>query len=724
MAGQAGLEFLQQGPLVMIGRGLESLQQPQLVAELEAMLGQNPWRTQPRPEGPADAVVTPTLQQEGTTYEWAGFRATAIPGTNAAAWLKYAETKAVRTWVNAPRYMNMYIRPQETLTTAADFERYKALVRSAPENNSVVAMRAFLNKYHAELQAEFAVYQTLGIEVINQTGAKHWPDTIHDDFLNWASCYVLTYYLAKNFDVAAHQYGNEPDWYFNQSTDEQVRRRLTLVADAVHCAIADVNRDHGRSLQAVFSAPVLASDFKGRNARVMMRTLRTRYDGTETPDSLFQLFNRHRYSGRPHQNALEVRQAKQMMQEEAGEVLPQVFTELNYSTGGHWRRPTTTFTNDTPDVFAAMAAIWGWMMEEQGVAGIYVFKLNDPGIWSWKDTGRFSNVVTYSTPRERDPGHARNELEQISYGTKNFEICRLFSKGFHGSRPLLRTGIACSDLEYRSWTTFDEAGQRFFIWSVQVNESVGYEVEFDLSQLNLPPHALVTAETVSGGCHGEVTEVMSLPASQKVRLHQPPMSGMLLTVHAQPLTRRQILPRADATVQQGEMSDKNFGATDRLRVGRHSQSDLNCISFLKFRLPEEPDRIERAVLQLRGQSKSRHAYDGGFLFRVYAISENDWDERQITAANAPNLCRTVAALQEIDLQHFPVGHATCFDRPATQRVDVTQAVQEARQQGRQQLSLVLIREQYWPDEQTDDVSAVFASREAGLDQSPVLHVWR
>ena len=81
-------------------------------------------------------------------------------------------------------------------------------------------------------------------------------------------------------------------------------------------------------------------------------------------------------------------------------------------------------------------------------------------------------------------------------------------------------------------------------------------------------------------------------------------------------------------------------------------------------------------------------------------------------------------VQEIDLQHFPVGHATCFDRPATQRVDVTQAVQEARQQGRQQLSLVLIREQYWPDEQTDDVSAVFASREAGLDQSPVLHVWR
>ena len=123
-------------------------------------------------------------------------------------------------------------------------------------------MRAFLNKHHESLKGEFSAYKALGIEVINQTGAKNWPDTIHDDFLNWASCYVLTYYLAKNFDVAAHQFGNEPDWYFDQSTDEQVRRRLTLIADAVHSAIDDVNRDHDRGSRTIFSALVLALDFR------------------------------------------------------------------------------------------------------------------------------------------------------------------------------------------------------------------------------------------------------------------------------------------------------------------------------------------------------------------------------------------------------------------------------------------------------------------------------
>ncbi len=69
------------------------------------------------------------------------------------------------------------------------------------------------------------------------------------------------------------------------------------------------------------------------------------------------------------------------MQEEAGEVLPQVFTELNYSTGRNWSQPTVTFLNDSPRVFTSLASIWGWMMQEQGVFGIFLFNLNNSGVW-------------------------------------------------------------------------------------------------------------------------------------------------------------------------------------------------------------------------------------------------------------------------------------------------------------------------------------------------------
>ena len=745
LAEEAGLEFRQKGPLVMVGNGLEAIDKAEVTEELIDLLGRNPslasgleeaesnpikrllkqlesymgWASQPEP----DAIITPTATPEGITYEWAGFRAMADPDTNSGAWLKYSEAKSARSWAGSTRYMNAYVKPEKQIESVEDFEALKSEIRAAPEMNSIIATRAFLKKYNEQLAAEFKIYNTLGINVINATGPKDWPDTLHDDFINWAATYSLTYYLAKNYGIAAHQYGNEPDGYFNKSTDEQIARRLTLVADAVHCAIEDVNRDHNRNLKAVFSAPVLASDFTGRSARIMMRNLYTRYDGTPSPTPLFQLFNRHRYGGRPHQNALEVAKAKQMMQEEAGEVLPQVFTELNYSTGGHWGLPKTTFLNDSASVFTSMASIWGCMMQEQGVFGIFVFKMNDSGVWSRNGTGPFSNTITYSMFPEQDPGAEPKKKEQISYGSKNFEVCRLFSRGFHGSRPLLKTEIASSDPEYRSWTTFDEESGRYYIWSVQVDESSSYELEFDLGKLDLPPDTLVTAEMVSGAHHGEVILATTLPEDRKIRLQQLPQSAMLLTLHKRPLKKETIYPEADATVVQGEKSKENFGKESRLLVGRNAQSGANKISFLKFKLPEGAMDVQRAVLELHGQSNSAHAYDGGFLLRVYAVQEAEWDESSISAENAPNVCRTVSALNKIDLHNCPVGHVTCSGTPSKLMVDLTGLVREARKKNRDEVDLVLIKEVHWPGENTDHISAAISSREAGQELSPKLYVW-
>jgi len=732
IAESAELEFMQRGPLVVIGQRLEALDQADVLEELRAKLGENPYRVSNLIKAEPDAVVTPTLTSQGITYEWAGFRSTAIPDTGIDAWLKYAETKVVRTWRNAPKYMNRYIRPNETIETEEAFERYRDQVRNPARGDrfeiadpdDVVALKAFLNKYHKEITAEFDIYKALGIEVINATGPKNWPDTYHDDFINWAGTYMMTYYLARNFGVAAHQFGNEPDWYFNQIPDEQVQRRLTLIADAVHSAIEDVNRDCGLDLTAIFSAPVLAGNFTGRNARIMMRNLYSKYDGTQTETKRFNLFNRHRYSGRPYQNAMEVSEAKKMMLEEAGETLPQVFTELNFSTARHWRNPESTFTNDTPAVISAMASVWGWMMQEQGVYGIFVFKLNDPSTWFWNNSGPFSNTITHSMHREMDPGTPAKEREQVVYGTKNFEVCRLFSKGFHGSRPLLKTELESTDRQFRSWTTEDKANKRFYIWSVQNNEFDDYDVVFDLSQLKLPVGALVTVEGISGARHGEVTHRISLPEDRKLRLRQAPQSAILLTVHQDAMAPEVLVAQADATVVQGTHSSLNFGSKPWLQVRRHSDNDSNQISYLKFKVPQDGVAVERAILEFEGKSLSAHAYNGGFLFRIYAIDENNWEESTLTAIEAPNLYQTVSSMREVDLDHYPVGHVTSFNQPATLRADVTGAVREAMEDGRTELTLVLIREVHQPAENTDADYAQIASREAGSKEAPKVYLYR
>jgi hypothetical protein len=259
LAEGTGLEYVRQGSLVMVGQGLQALDQSHITSELADQLGRNPYYVSdsaPPDPGPitrlwarlksffgeetppeVDAIVTPATTPEGITYEWAGFRAMADPATNADAWLKYSETQAARSWIGSPRYMNPFVKPGKEIESAEEFEEFKRQVRAAPETNNIIDMRAFLKARHAQLSAEFGIYHALGINVINATGPKDWPDTLQDDFVNWAGCYALTYYLAKNYGVVAHQYGNEPDPFFNKSTDEQIARRLTLVADAVHCAI-------------------------------------------------------------------------------------------------------------------------------------------------------------------------------------------------------------------------------------------------------------------------------------------------------------------------------------------------------------------------------------------------------------------------------------------------------------------------------------------------------
>jgi hypothetical protein len=672
----------------------------------------------------ADAVVRPTAKRIGKTMKWVGARTGGMEkDTNNSAWFSYYRPNAVRTWYGYKTFRSYIKMPEVEIASLDEFEELKAALRLAPEaSNWMLWDKLLASDDHKAMAHEFAVYRKYGAEIVNQTGAKHWPDDWASNFRYWVVTYMATYYLAKHYDVAVHQYGNEPDWYFRDDSDEQIAFKLQLQADAITSAIEDVNRLHGKELEAQYAAPVLASDPCSRIARVMMRNLRTDYRGRTLDRDLVQFYNRHRYSGRARQNVSEVHRVHDMMLEESvtGKALPQIFTELNYATGRHWAAPHMTVTSDSPEVIHSMASIWGQMMAAQHVCGIFLFKLN-------ADNPRWSNVVCPRFFRESDSGPARSNTNwepgtDIGNVTKNAEILRLFAEGFAGEQDLLQTRIRSGDLHYQAYTSYNADRETYYLWTVQVNERADSTVELDLSGIDVAKGTPVIIKEVSAAKFGEVVFNSRLPASRKIVVIQPRASAWLISVpKARKMTEYNYGPVADTTVWQGKYASENCGLSPKLQVRRHSNPNRNRISFIKFAVDGPKGDIHRALLRLHGKRVSDYVFDESTTFRVYGVTDDTWQELQLTGVNAPAICRTVSATKRgsITLSSPPVGHMSFTGQSGFSEIDVTNFV---REHGDNELTFLLIRELKWPGEDTDFAGVELTSREGGGDPVPRLQV--
>ena len=714
--------------LLLFGDPLPATGQKALLSEVRELLrrGEGVVRFARGAKGPqeAHAVIKPSSKRIGKTMKWVGARTGGMAkGSNNSAWFSYYRPNAVRTWYGYKAFRSYIKMPESEIASIDDFERLKEGVRRAPEeSNWILWDKLLASDEHKAMAHEFAVYRTFGADVVNETGAKTWSNEWAQNFRYWLVTYMATYYLAKHYDVTAHQYGNEPDHYLRQLSDQEIALKLQLQADAITSAIEDVNRLHGKQLEAQYAAPVLASDPCSRIARVMMRSLRTDYRGRPLDRDLVQFYNRHRYSGRARQNVLEVNRVQEMMLEESvtGKALPQIFTELNYSTGRGWAQPNVTFTSDSPEVIHSMASIWGQMMAAQHVHGIFLFKLN-------ADNPRWSNVVCNRFFRESDSGPARLNTEwepgtDIGNVTKNAEILRLFAEGFSDEQDLLETSIRCGDMHYQAYTSYNTDDETYYLWSVQVNERVDYTVEIDLNGLDVAEGAPVIVKEVSAATFGEVVFNGRLPASRKITVTQPRSSAWLVSVpRARKLAEQSYRAVADATVKQGKYARENSGSSSKLQVRRHSNPDRNRVSFIRFALDGTKRNIHRALLRLHGKRVSDYAFDDSYTFRVYGLTDDTWQELELTADNAPGVCRTVSATARgaITLSSPPVGHMTFTGQGGFSEIDVTDFV---REHADNELTFLLIRELKWPGEDTDFAVVELASREASPDYVPRLQI--
>ena len=680
--------------------------------------------SQPSPAGDG-ATLRPQPRVVGTSMAYVGFSSPSlVEGNNQAAWLRYLGVNGVRTWFTASRHVQKEdLRLGDPVHTVEDFAGRRAAVRADPAKCGVIDWTSIARRAASRFaERKGAVYtvdhanlllRELGITPLCELNGGGWDENWQTAWRNWATLYAWVFHQARTAGVCRYEYANEPETFAFKLKPEIYARSIQVYADAVRSAVEDVNRLHGTALTPVFAAPVLAGTGTGELARGMMRTLRTDFQGGRADPPLVQWFCKHRYNSRPRSYVAEIDEMNAMMRVESPdhEALPIIYSEFNHSTGRMWARPETTFTCDTPVVFRNQASVWG-LASLAGARAFYQFK--------FADEKRMGNSVCKTLIREHDPDVPAGSDGDIGDSTKNAEVTRLFAEGFAQARPLLDPGCRSADINVNPLCSRDPATGRIHLWLPQPNSRTDYPISLDLGGLAIPPGALLQIKEVSAGRFGET--VLRTPVTDKpFALVQPRDSVWLVGIEPRPCRLEKIAPEADGEVRQGAEADGRFGKAPTMGV-RQSSDGNNRIAFIRFRLPADSAKAQRVLLRVHGQAQGPAG--AAFDLLVYGSTAADWDERTLSARQAPAVCRTVSAMAKVDLTTRPVGHLS-FVPGATKRdawIDVTSYLSEHPGTA---VTFILIKEKKYPDDDFRAFTAEFATRVAPQeDHRPVLELWR
>jgi hypothetical protein len=647
-----------------------------------------------------------------------------VEGDNQGAWLRYFGVNGLRTWYTANRHVqndDLHLgAPVETLDA---FAKRRADVRADPLgckviNWEAIARRAagpFTDPKRSTMTVDYAnqLLHRLGITPLCELNGATWDEHWQTAWRNWVTLYAWVFHQAQTAGVRHYEYANEPETFAFKLRPEIYVRSLQIYSDAVHSAIADVNRLHGTSLAPVFAAPVLAGSGTSELARAMMRMVRTDFEGRLTNASLVEWFCKHRYSSRPRSFVAEIDDMNVMMRSESpdGAALPIIYSEFNHTTGRMWARPESTFTCDTPVVFCNQASVWG-LATRAGARAFYQFK--------FADGQRKANSVCKTLVRDHDPEMAAGVGTDIGDSTKNAEVTRLFAEGFSGALPLLETGCRSADINVNPLCSQELSTGRVHLWLPQPNSRTDYSLSLDLSGLSIPAGSLIQIKEVSAARFGETVIRMQMP-DKPVVLLQPRESVWLIGIEPNPCRPEILTPEADGEVRQGVGRDANLGEATVMGV-RQSSDGSNRISLIRFRLPSDIVAAKRVLLRVHGQvdGPAGDAFD----HLVYGMYGGDWDEQTLNTGQAPGICRTVSAVAKVDFATRPVGHLSFVpgESARTAWLDVTSFAQEHPGAS---VTFLLIKEKKYVDDNFHSYTATFSTREDPQDEHrPALELWR
>jgi hypothetical protein len=486
-----------------------------------------------RRTGPSAVRVSGRIN--GKTPTLIGYNmGTHLPANNVTAWLRYSEINAARHWWSQGSWPEIPAAWADDDNTLTRFERLRAELRANPAEGlteiatSIAADQPVMPTGTLGLNYSLSELRKNGITTLVQLnqntrnypfersdGSPDW----HGRWSYWRGVYLNARYIVSTYGIERFQLFNEPDHPQSKHISQECYlQRMQIGSDALHAAIADVNRADGTELSLRLGAPVTAglSVFSKRSGRPDERDLVTgwgelitRHRNDTFPgrsDAFKSLYNVYSFQsyGRATSSLSEgiPRLRSLIADANGGRELPLIATEMNVSTAANLAK--TTETLDSPSYYAPFGAIAAAYVNA-GIDEIYIFRLTQAPFTN----GTVKKNGTHLVGLE-------DRQQNIVASTRTAEVARLFIRGFQGARarlvtPSLKGGLlqaaACLDLTDNT--------HYLLLTNLYPHAEIA---PVDLSAWKLPPGSLITVEEVSSKHYGDVRAALALPTDRQLEL--------------------------------------------------------------------------------------------------------------------------------------------------------------------------------------------------------------
>jgi autotransporter-associated beta strand protein len=633
--------------------------------------------------------VTLSPQAIGPTPSVLGFNSGHfLPGSNTGSWWKFADVNGSRIF-SSPSYLtpgtSTYFRSESTSSltaaTQAQFITQRAALRASGTattyirwdritplytTGTVSGNNAIQLKYAEDTMRELGVTPLI---VMTRSPASYpWPSSPsantaadwQDRWLAWQQWYAQAFLHARENDVENFQFFNEPDAY-GSLTQEQWLEMVQFGANAVECAIEDVNRLYGKSLTPHVYGPVTTgpeTTAGGWGDTLLANRHNQLLSGVDPSYQLFDHYDYHNYGTSPTGFGTKVADTIAAINAATGGAAkdyPVVLSEFNTRTSGNYdpADPINNPNGYTPDS-SAMSSRLGQILANvatNGVDELYLFKFSTAG-------GAFNGVYWQSESGSKNVGGA----------TKSAMAYQLFAQGFRDTTLLAPPQSPDTDLTMVAAADID-AGRRY-AFITNKSGSQAKILSLDLTSWNVTPGSTVMVKQVSDLHQGDISQILTVPANRIVNVATDPFGVVLVTAPTvSGMERVAITASADATVRESTATT-NDGTAASLVVRSGSTTAAHQAAFLKFVVGDlDPSLLFDATLSVTAFDPGATATDtAGIVCHVYGITNTSWQETTtgtlpgITWANAPSISQSSrpAARTTID-QNYVTGVGTTAD---------------------------------------------------------------